>query len=314
MNTSKTFDLRDSERVLHAVYLATRCVIGALLLTAGLSKLFPPQALAITPTVQIPVVVVSVLSVLEIVTGCVSLSGARSRLWHFLTLCLFGGFLATLFVRWSVGSTTCKCYASLEFPIAPMFLIDGACLVSLIAFRSRWTNVPLPTTSAYDGATGEASVRLSPGSGLSASEFIRVLALAMLGLSLFSGWARNHFGSVSAALTYASGAVLFVEKPIADLGAVPFNEPVMAEFTIRNISSREVTIAGADADCGCFGLLDLPRTLAPSEVASMRIRFTPLATDVGEVVEHMALLILNVDGPPVVLKARAHVVGGHASG
>ena len=40
----------------------------------------------------------------------------------------------------------------------------------------------------------------------------------------------------------------------------------------------------------------------------MTVRFVARAADAGQMVEHAAVLYLDVDGPPVVLKAKARVV------
>ena len=136
---------------------------------------------------------------------------------------------------------------------------------------------------------------------------MRLLVLIAVGLVCVFGWGIYRFGSIRMTLAYVSGSVIAAETTVVDLGEVPSGEAVTAEFRLRNLSTRPITILGANSNCGCL-VLDLPKTVDGSEVTSVRVGFAPTSRQEGTQVTYTAALILDTDGPPVLLQTVADVL------
>lgn len=138
-------------------------------------------------------------------------------------------------------------------------------------------------------------------------EAIRLLVLIAACLVCVFGWGVYRFGSIGMTRAYLSGFVIAAESPVIDLGEVRSGQEVTAEFRLRNLSARPVTILGANSDCGCL-VLDLPKTVNGSEVTLLRVGFAPTARQEGTQISHTAALILDTDAPPVLLRTVAQVI------
>ena len=136
---------------------------------------------------------------------------------------------------------------------------------------------------------------------------LRLLVLIASGLVCVFGWGIYRFGSIRMTLAYVSGSVMAAETAVVDLGEVPSGEEVTAEFRLRNLSTRPITILGANSDCGCL-VLDLPKTVGGSEATSVGVGFVPTSRQEGTQVTYTAALILDTDAPPVLLRTVARVV------
>lgn len=138
------------------------------------------------------------------------------------------------------------------------------------------------------------------------------LVLAGLGVAGLLAWSYWQFGSLSMAMAYVSGYALVPESATLDAGDAPAGKDTKVQFRLRNVSGRPVRVVGAKSDCGCVAVDDLPLTVDARQAAEMRLRFSPRPTEVGLLIRHKTVLLLDVDNPTIVLTVTARVVAGDA--
>jgi Protein of unknown function (DUF1573) len=81
-------------------------------------------------------------------------------------------------------------------------------------------------------------------------------------MAFIAGYGRYHFGSLSRALAYASGdRVLVDERQKALLGMLAGSKSVV-QYSITNLTGRDLKILGADTSCTCTSIENLPLTVA----------------------------------------------------
>jgi rhodanese-related sulfurtransferase len=93
-------------------------------------------------------------------------------------------------------------------------------------------------------------------------------------------------------------------KNTQDLGVVTLNGIRDFEVTIQNPSDKERRIIRVQPTCPCLSVLSTPKTLAPREIATLQVRFTPEALGVKRVD-----LATNLEGTGSILShVRVEVV------
>ena len=136
----------------------------------------------------------------------------------------------------------------------------------------------------------------------------RPLMFFVLGILVLSTWALFHFGSFGNAMAYVRGRSLVAERTTISAGEVQPGTKVIARFRLRNLSFRPVTVVGAARSCACVVVDELPLTIRPGSVADLSLQFKAIVTPADAEVEHTVLLMLDVDNPPIVLKATARAL------
>ena len=234
-----------------AVYLSSRIIMALFLLLAGVSKLAPLRAIALTSWFVLPSWAVLSCGIMEFLLGCAALTLVPHRLLHRIMLLLYSLFVVVLVVQWSDGEEVCQCLGSLSLPIGWMLAADVLLLASLVIFRRHWER-PVPLLSS--GFLREHLANL------------RIIAPACLLVSV--AW----FGSLDSAYGFVTGQPVLVDTQTRFAGTVRQSESVDVVYQLSNSSSKPLRITGAKTTCSCMGILDLPTTLAPGQSRDIRLR------------------------------------------
>lgn len=180
------------------------------------------------------------------------------------------------------------------------------------------------TTEQAQGAAGaEAAGARSgaedrgPAGSRRALSLRPLLAPALVAAALGGGfclWGWWRFGSVWWAADYLDGYAVVAERATQWAGEVPAGKQASVSFQLKNVTQAPVRVVGAKCDCGCVGTDGLPLTLAPGATGELKLRFVPPQEWAGKRVEHTALLYLDVDAAPLVLRVQARVAAADATG
>jgi len=132
---------------------------------------------------------------------------------------------------------------------------------------------------------------------------LHALTTVLLGLGfwLIAWWT---LGSSTAALAYLQGYPVCAE-PASVTVDVRSGEAYTAEFNLRNLCARPVTIIGAQCCCGCYVLTDLPATLPPGETSRLHVVVMGQEPFHGRDAAWHAVLLLDVPGPRPVLTVQS---------
>ncbi len=273
------------KRVRHCLYLPVRMLIGGLLLSAGISKLFPLQAMMLTPSIEIPPGIVAVIALCEGALGWLALQGSRSKAAYYMTGMLFVVFLGALLARWSGGASSCPCLPGLEAPIVLMLAADVSCLVGLLAVRRRWL---------HGHSNDHVMSSLSRGLAFAIPFVLITVAL--------------YFGSLGSFLAWMSGHRVIAENHRSYLGKVIVGESKDIRFRITNFSRDPVKIVGAKTSCSCAAFKELPIDLAPGGPSDIRVTVTGRLQDSNHFTSYTARQLCDRPGGDVALRIDGAVV------
>jgi hypothetical protein len=137
---------------------------------------------------------------------------------------------------------------------------------------------------------------------------VPILAMAAAIAAFFLLIVAWQFGSVANGIAAFQGYSVLPERATVSAGEVVPGQKATVAFRMRNLTSGEVCILGAQADCRCVAYNDLPMTLEAKSEAEMHVSFTSSRRDVGHTLRHDVSLYLDVNSPPVVLTAEATVI------
>ena len=145
-----------------------------------------------------------------------------------------------------------------------------------------------------------------------ASGILRVLlpTLVLAVILLLVGLGR--FGSLGGTLAFLQGYALWASPSSCDLGTISRDTPSYALFTLRNLTSRPVTILGAQTDCCCWVSSDLPTTVLPGEEQTLQVQVYPRGLASGKRFEQRLELFLDVAGPRPVLRVTGELAKGRS--
>lgn len=104
------------------------------------------------------------------------------------------------------------------------------------------------------------------------------------------------------------GAIVRVDHPVRDIGRVPGARTVEVRFALVNLRDESITILGAETDCACAVLDELPRGVEPGGTCSVRFIVSLPTVQTVTRMERLARLRFDVDGPPVVLSVIATIL------
>lgn len=91
-------------------------------------------------------------------------------------------------------------------------------------------------------------------------------------------------------------------------GEVRAGQVASVTYRLRNLANYPVTVVGAQSTCDCLATRDLPLRIEANGVAEMRLEFATRGAEVGAVVDHPVLLLLDADAPPISLNATAVII------
>lgn len=117
------------------------------------------------------------------------------------------------------------------------------------------------------------------------------MAIAVVGSAVLVVFSSQHFGSWESFLAYRRGEAIYVREPVQSLRVVSSSSPLGAEFEIQNVLFlRPVTVHAAETSCGCVVTSDLPLTIPPGEVGTIRFSIRHPATEASRVIDESLAL------------------------
>ncbi|TWT79746.1 Undecaprenyl-phosphate mannosyltransferase [Planctomycetes bacterium CA13] len=249
VSPAPTTDSENTSRKSNWVYIASRVLIGVLLLIAGFGKVFAAQPSLLGSFLVIPAGMVLAWGIVEIVTGWAALTLLPHRLLRQAITAMFSLFVVVLSINWFSGATQCQCLGGSGLPIAMMLVLDLLAISGLVYYRSAWDH----RVFVAEGMTGDLAKNLK-----------FAIPVLLIGASLW-------FGSVHSAFGYLSGRSLLVDSSDKFVGVLDADEKATATFRVRNASATPIRILGAKASCRCVALEDLPITIEPSQTEWIRV-------------------------------------------
>ncbi|MDP1560890.1 MAG: glycosyltransferase family 2 protein [Pirellulaceae bacterium] len=231
-------------------YVISRVAISGLLMFAGAGKLGSPDMLPLTPWLILPSGVVFAWGVCEFSLGALGMTLWGHRALNRWLVSMFLGFVGLLSVQWMAGMETCQCLGATATDVRWMFLLDMLIVGTLILFRREWQR----PVSLGSGLVGEQLGNLRI-----------VFPCLLVGTILW-------FGSMDAGLGYFSGETVLVDRASKFAGVLQRGDVVEGQWRLQNISGKKVRILGARNSCRCVVVEDLPLTIDPQAVQTIRFR------------------------------------------
>jgi hypothetical protein len=268
-----TTENMDEEPGRSTFYLATRFLIGALLVVGGGVKLAPWREIALLPWLVLPASAVFLVGLVEFVLGCLVLSFTGYRSISLATRAVFTIYVVVLLLQLWAGESVCQCLGSRSLPLVWMLGLDAVLLLSMWWFWRRWQQ-PL------------AAVRKK-------SAFVELLSSVRIALPILVLVGTFVFGSLDAAIGYATGARLLATNSAQYAGSLPDGETSTVAFELTNYSRQPIRILGAKSTCRCVALDDLPITLPAGQTGKIRVRLKARAGKSRQIQRESATLIFD---------------------
>jgi hypothetical protein len=280
-------------------FTAVRLFLGILLLVAAGLKLADDSLgatggfdLLTSPLLRLTFVEV------EALLGVWLLLGLIPRVLWFVSLIFFSMLASANLYLGMEGRPTCGCFGT-KIPLNPWysFALDLATLAAL-AFGSPSRGTGKDNHSYRDDLAGIRRLLF----------WLRwPLAFAVLAGAgtVLSGVAV--FGSLPAFKAYLQGHALAVDSAFTSVGPVLPMGRYPVSFEITNIRSQVVTIVGAEANCRCVVVDELPLQLEPGEKRVLTLTLVPKPGDAGKLLRARVDLFLDTPSPQLVLLAEANV-------
>jgi len=134
-----------------------------------------------------------------------------------------------------------------------------------------------------------------------------ISALFTLSIAAACAYLCFHCSSWTQATSALNGRVLFAINPKQCIENMHPGDVANVGFQIKNLSLSDITIFGAETDCGCSLVEDLPKTIHPGECDDIILRIQTFGQDAGTIFTRKAYLIHDGGGPPVTVSAKIHV-------
>ncbi len=272
-----------------APYVLTRFLIGALLAIAGGMKLAPWREVALLHWLVLSAPVVFSIGLAEFVLGCFVLRFSGFRPISLATRAAFTLYVIVLLSQLWAGESVCQCLGSRSLPILWMLGVDSVLLLSMWWFRDRWRQ---PVA---------AMVRKK-------SAFVELLSGARFALPILVLVGLLAFGSLDAAIGYATGARLLATDSAQYVGRLRGGDIGSAAFELTNESGKPIRILGATASCKCMALDDLPVTISPGGISIIHVRMTGRSVTLPQLQREAATLIFDDPARSLTLTVTATVL------
>lgn len=104
------------------------------------------------------------------------------------------------------------------------------------------------------------------------SPFVIAIVLA-LGVVIF-GWVRH--GSLQRSIAWISGSFVSVETYSLETAPAKKGDKFEIPFRVRNLTSKNVRIVGANVQCSCLKFINLPLDVPPHFTATVLAELTAL--------------------------------------
>lgn len=94
---------------------------------------------------------------------------------------------------------------------------------------------------------------------------IQVFSVGSLLAIIVFGWGYSRTGSAALVVPFLNGERLFVEPLVIDLGARSAGEIHELSIDVLNTSIGEISIVGAQKECGCLVVDEFPLTIGAGQ-------------------------------------------------
>ncbi len=269
-------------------YILTRFVIGALLVIAGGMKVAPWREVALLHWLVLPAPAVFSIGAAEFIMGCFVLIFSTWRIIGWASRTVFTLYVVVLLLQLWAGESVCQCLGSRSLPLVWMLGLDTVLLLSMWWFRVRWQQ---PVAAARKK-----------------SAFVELLSGARIALPILVLVGIFLFGSLDAAIGYATGARLLATNSAQYAGSLADGETGTVAFELTNYSRQPVRILGAKSTCRCMALDDLPMTLPPGQSERVRVRLKARGGESRQIQRESATLIFDDPVRSVTLTVTAIVL------
>jgi len=128
----------------------------------------------------------------------------------------------------------------------------------------------------------------------------------LLGLAL-AGVGMVLFGSIPAFEAFALGETFFVPESIKNIAVTAPGEPAHAEFVVQNVSFSPATLYGAESDCDCAMIHDMPIDFAPLSRRALTVQVETSPGEAGTTKARRIRLLTNARGGPWVLRVNVAI-------
>jgi dolichol-phosphate mannosyltransferase len=231
-------------------YVVSRIGISGLLMFAGASKLGATDAVPLTDSIVIPASFVFAWGLFEFALGVLGVSLWPHRALNRVLILMFTGFSVLLMFQWFSGWESCQCLGSASMGIVWMLLLDFLIVAMLVLLNRQWDAPVWLGTSILGEQLGNLRV---------------VLPLLLAGVVLW-------FGSLDAGVGYLSGETVLVDRVAKFGGRLTPGSMAEGEWRLKNVSRKTVRILGARNSCRCVVVEDLPLSIEPGTVQTIRFR------------------------------------------
>ena len=134
-----------------------------------------------------------------------------------------------------------------------------------------------------------------------------VALTTMLFLVMFAAFGVARFGSISAALSYASGKRILLDAPMGPLDEVVAGSTTEVSYQLRNVMPHPVTIQGSETSCDCAVVEGIPCTIEPGGSRSFKLRVI-VPVDRDRIWGNLTLFTDEPAIPTIVAGYEAHVI------
>lgn len=133
------------------------------------------------------------------------------------------------------------------------------------------------------------------------------LMIAVLILCVLATHGIIRYGSISAALSRASGRRILVDALKRNIGDVTPGETVSTKYLLRNEAYTSITIQGAKEYCSCTVVSNLPCVIEPGTFQTIGMQVVA-PKDEGEFGGTLSLYTDDRDTPVIALEYKGRVV------
>ncbi|MCI0724468.1 MAG: DUF1573 domain-containing protein [Acidobacteria bacterium] len=207
----------------NCVYRPLSIIVGAILVVAGLLKLYDHADSALSPGL------VALTMEVEVGLGLWMISGIHAMLARRTALVVFLGFVAVSFAQIFAGEASCGCFGSV--PIRPWQILTFDLFVVVALFMTvpgKATTLPFPSRKLW------------------------CLSLVYLSVSALA----------AIYLVNSTGPIVIPSPHQISLGSLPQGGKASATFWLINQTARPVEISNVRSTCDCLAV-DLPQNIVP---------------------------------------------------
>jgi hypothetical protein len=244
-------------------YRVTSFILGTVLLSAGVAKLFAGSSVAMVGPFILSAPNQMVLIQFEIFLGIALLISWRPKVMRWVALAFFGSLaLASTILVWQ-GQSECGCFGSVKIDPQATLVFDVCAVVALYVFAP-------PNTSAQTMGAVHREISIIHCLSLL---LLWIGSAGVLMLLIGSVIAWNQGLSSAGLLSRLRGEPITLTPSSIDLGSDSEGVPKKFEILFSNYSDQDIVITGSTANCSCALGKPLPLTVPKGTSISVPAHF-----------------------------------------